>query len=120
MHLRYRRDPAHGIGQRGLDVVHAAAGSLQMQQRRNDLQAVADAVVDLAQQHLALGGERGIAVARDPDFLFGGKLGAQDARAFQRTGDGDMQQGDEIAVSVFDKIVGGAGLQGGDGNAGVL
>ena len=37
---------------------------LQVQQRRDDLQAVADAVVDFAQQHLALGGERRVAVAR--------------------------------------------------------
>ena len=32
---------------------------------------VADAVVDLAQQHLALGGERGVAVARGVDFGLG-------------------------------------------------
>ena len=42
-----------------------------MQQRGDDLQGVADAVVDLAQQHLALGGERRIAVARGMHLGFG-------------------------------------------------
>ena len=38
----------------------------------------------------------------------------------QRAVDGDLEQGNEIALDVLDQIVGGAGLQRGDGDAGVL
>jgi hypothetical protein len=34
--------------------------------------------------------------------------------------DGDLQQGDEIALHVLDQIIGRAGLQRGDGDAGIL
>ena len=71
MHLRDRGDAAHRVGERRLDVVLGRRIGLQMQQRGDDLQRVADAVVDLAQQHLALGGERGITVARGVDFGLG-------------------------------------------------
>ena len=92
MHLRDGGDPAHGVGQRGLDVVLAGGIGLQMQQRGDDLQAVADAMIDLAQQHLALGGERGIAVARGVNLGFGVVAGLADQRLLDRAVDGDMQQ----------------------------
>ena len=116
MHLRHRGDPPHGVGQRRLDVVLGARIGLQMQQRGDDLQRVADAVVDLAQQHLALGGERGVAVARGMDLGLGVVAGLSDLRLPQRAVDGDLQQRDEIALHVLDQIVGGAGLQRGDGD----
>ena len=87
-----------------------------MQQRGDDLQAVADAVVDLAQQHLALGGERGIAVARGVDLGLGLVAGLLHARLPQRAVDGDLQQRNEVALHVLDQIVGRAGLQRGDGD----
>ena len=69
-----------------------------MQQRGDDLQTVADAVVDLAQQHLALGGKRGIAVARGMDLGLGLVARLLNRRLPQRAVDGDLQQGNEIAV----------------------
>ena len=116
MNLRHGGDPPHGVGQRGLDVVLGARIGLQMQQRGDDLQRVADAVVDLAQQHLALGGERGIAVARGMDLGLGVVAGLSDLRLPQRAVDRDLQQRDELALHVLDQIVGGAGLQCGDGD----
>ena len=120
VNLRHRGDPAHRIGQRRLDVVLGARIGLQVQQRGDDLQTVADAVVDLAQQHLALGGERGIAVARGVDLGLGVVAGFLDPRLPQRAVDGDLEQGDEIALDVLDQIVGGARLQRGDGDRRVL
>ena len=38
----------------------------------------------------------------------------------QRAVDGDLEQRDEIALHVLDQIVGGAGLQRGDGDLGIL
>ncbi len=117
MNLRYGGDAPHRIGQRRLDVVLGARTGLQVQQRGDDLQTVTDAVVDLAQQHLALGGERGVAVARGVDLGLGAVAGFLNARLPQRAVDGDVQQGDEIAERVFHQVIGGAGLQGGDGDA---
>ena len=77
-------------------------------------------MVDLAQQHLALGGERRIAVARGMDLGLGVVAGLLDARLPQRAVDGDLEQRDEIALHVLDQIVGGAGLQRGDGDRGIL
>ena len=91
-----------------------------MQQRGDDLQAVADAVIDLAQQHLALGGERGVAVARGMDLGLGVVAGLLHLRLAQRAVDGDLQQRNEIALHVLDQIVGGTRLQRGDGDAGIL
>ena len=79
---------------------------------------IADAMVDLAQQHLALGRQRRIAVARGVDLGLGVVAGLLNAGLPQRAVDGDLQQRDEIAVDVLDQIVGGAGLQRGDGDAG--
>ena len=118
MHLGDGGDTAHGVGERGLHIVVRRRG-LQMQQRGDDLQAVADAVIDLAQQHFALGGERGVAVPRRAHLRFGGFLGLAHARAVQRAGNGHRKQGDEIALGVLDQVVGGAGLQRGHGDAAV-
>ena len=46
--------------------------------------------------------------------------GLPDRRPPQRAVDRDLQQRDEFAVHALDQIVGGAGLQRGDGNAGIL
>ena len=37
-----------------------------------------------------------------------------------RAVDGDMEQGDEIALEILDQIIDGAGLQRGDGDRGIL
>ena len=120
MNLRPGGDPPHRVGQRRLDVVLGARIGLQMQQRGDDLQRIADAVVDLAQQHLALGGERGVAVARGVDLGLGVVAGLLNPRLPQRAVDRDLQQRDEIALYVLDQIIGGAGLQRGDGDRGIL
>ena len=120
MHLRDRGDAAHRIGQRRLDVVLAAGIGLQVQQRGDDLQTVADAVVDLAQQHLAFGGERRVAVARGVDLGLGLVAGLLNRRLPQRAVDGDLEQRNEIALHVLDQIVGRAGLQRGDGDRRIL
>ena len=70
MDLRDCRDPAHRIGQRRLDVVLVRRIGLQVQERGDDLQRVADAVVDFAQQQFAFGGQRRIAVARAVNLGF--------------------------------------------------
>ncbi len=116
MNLGHGGDPPHRIGQRRLDVVLGARTGLQMQQRGDDLQTVADAVIDLAQQHLAFGGKRRVAVARGVDLGLGVVAGLLDLRLAQRAVDGDLQQRDEIALDVLDQIIGGTGLQGGDGD----
>ena len=77
-------------------------------------------MVDLAQQHLALGGQRGIAVARGVDLGLGVIAGLLDAGLPQRAVDGDLQQRNEIALHILDQIIGGAGLQRGDGDRRVL
>ena len=70
-----------------------------MQERGDDLQAVADAVIDLAQQHLALGGERRITVARGMDLGLGVVARLLDLGLAQRAADGDLQQRDEFALT---------------------
>ena len=120
MDLCDRRDAAHRVGERRLDVFLGRRTGLQMQQRGDDLQRVADTVVDLAQQHLALGGERGKTVARGMDFGLGLVARLLQRRLPQRAVDRDLEQGDEIAVDVLDQVVGGAGLQRGDRDRGIL
>ena len=61
-----------------------------MQQRRDDLQAVADAVVDLAQQHLAFGRQRCVAVAGGADLGLGLVAGLLHCGLPERTVDGDL------------------------------
>ena len=73
-------------------------------------------MVDLPQQHLALGGERGIAVARGVDLGLGLVAGLA-SRLPQGAVDGDVEQGNEIALDILDQIVGRAGLQRGDRDA---
>ena len=82
--------------------------------------AVADAMVDLAQQHLALGGERGIAVARGMDLGLGLIAGLAYHRLPDGAVDGDMEQGDEIALDILDQVIDRAGLQRGDRDRGIL
>ena len=77
-------------------------------------------MVDLAQQHLAFGGERGVAVARGVHLGLGVVAGFADHRLLQRAFDGDVEQGDEIAERILHQIVGGARLQRGHRDAGVL
>ena len=77
-------------------------------------------MIDLAQQHLALGGQRRIAVARGMHLGLGVVARLLDARLAQRTVDRDLEQRDEIAQQVLHQVIGGAGLQGGDGNRGIL
>ena len=120
VHLRHRGDPAHRVGQRRLDVGLLARRRLQMQQRGDDLQRIADAVVDLAQQHLALGGERGEAVARGMDFRDRLVARLADPRLLDRLVDRDVQQRHEVAHGVLHQIVGGAGFQRGDRDRGIL
>ena len=73
-------------------------------------------MVDFAQQHLALGGERGIAVARGVDLGLGLVAGLANHRLPDGAVDGDMEQRDEIALGVLDQVIDGAGLQRGDGD----
>ena len=77
-------------------------------------------MVDLAQQHLALGGKRGIAVARGVDLGLGLVAGLANHRLPDRAVDGDMEQRDEIALHILDQVIGRAGLQRGDGDRGIL
>ena len=49
-------------------------------------------MVDLAQQDFALGGERGIAVARGMDLGLGVVAGLLNLRLPQRAVDGDLEQ----------------------------
>ena len=120
MHLGDRGDPAHRVGQRRLDVFLARRIGLQMQQRGDDLQRIADPVVDFAQQHFAFGGERRIAVARGMNLGFGLVAGPLKLGLPQRAVDGDLEQRNEFAPDVLDQIVGGAGLQRRDGDRRIL
>ena len=120
MNLRDRGDASHGIGKSSLDAFLRRRIGLQVQQRGDDLQRVADAVVDLAQQHFALGCERRIAIARGMDFGFGFVAGLLKFRLAQRAVDGNLEQRDEIAPDILDQIVGGTRLQRGDGDRGIL
>ncbi len=120
MHLGDGGDAAHRVGQRGLDLVLSGGARLQMQQRGDDLERIADAVIDLAQQHFAFGGERRVAVARGMDLGLGFLARALQLGLAQRAFGRDMQQRDEVALDVLDQIVGRACLQRGDGDAGIL
>src|SRR3954453_11562433 len=72
-------------------------------------------MIDFAQQHLAFGGKRGIAVTRGMNLGLGVVTGLLKLRLPDRAVDGDLQQRNEIALDVLDQVVGGAGLQRGDG-----
>ena len=77
-------------------------------------------MIDFAQQHLALGGQRRVAVARGVDFGLGLVAGSSDLGLPQRAGHGDLEQGNEIALHVLDQIIGRARLQRGDGDRRIL
>ena len=90
MHLRYRGDTPHGVGQRRLYAVLGRGIRLQVQQRRDDLQRIADAVVDLTQKHLAVGRKSRETVTRDVDFRFRFRARTLQLGLTQRAGDGDL------------------------------
>ena len=77
-------------------------------------------MIDLAQQHLAFGGERCVTVARSMDFGLGVVARLADHRLLQRAVDRDVEQGNEIAERVLHQIVGRARLQRGHRDAGIL
>ncbi len=120
VHLRDGGDAAHGVGERRLDVLLVGGVGLQMQQGCDDLQRIADAMVDLAEQHLALRGERGVAVARGVHLGLGLVARFLDRGAPDRAVHRDLEQGDELAPDILDQIVRRAGLQRGDGDRGIL
>ena len=115
--LRHRGHPSHRVGQRGLDVVLSCGIGLQVQQRGDDLQTVADAMVHLAQQHFALGGERGVTVARGMNFGLGLVARPLKLGLAQRAVHRNLQQRNEIALRILDQIIGRPGLQRGNGDA---
>ena len=67
-------------------------------------------MVDLAQQHLAFGGECRVSVPRGMDLGLGVIASFLNACLAQRAVDGDVQQRDEIAERVLYQIIGRAGL----------
>ena len=120
MHLGDGGHAAHGIAQRRLDVFLRAGIGLQVQERRDDLQAVADAMIDLAQQNLAFRGKRGIAIARSVNLGFGVVASLADAGLAQRAFDRDVQQRNEIALRILHQIIVRAGLERRHGDLAVL
>jgi hypothetical protein len=120
MHLRHRRNASHRVGERRLDVLLGRGIGLQMQQRGDDLQTVADAVIDLAQEQFSLGRERGKAVARGMHLRLGLVAGLLQTRLLECTVGGDLQERDEIVLDILDQIVGRSGFQRRDRNAGIL
>ena len=77
-------------------------------------------MIDFAQQHLAFGGKRGIAVARGMDLGLGVVAGLLNLRLPDRAVDGDLQQRNEIAPDVLHQVIGGARLQRSDGDIRIL
>ena len=82
-----------------------------MQQRRDDLKRIADAVIDLAQEHLALGGQCREPVARGVNLGLGLVTRLADRRLPDRAVDRRMHQRNKLALRVLDEIVGGTSLQ---------
>ena len=91
-----------------------------MEHGHDDLERIAHAVVHLAQQQRALGGQRLEPVAGGADLLLGRLVGLADAHVLDRAVERRAQKLDEVALDFLDDIVGRARLQGGDGNAAFL
>ncbi len=114
MHLCDRHHAAGGGGERRFHVLAAGARRLQVQQRGDDLEGVADAVIDLAHEKGALGRERFEAVARGPHLLLCRLLGPAQPDAPDGLGERRLEQVDELPARRLDDVVGGARLQGCD------
>ena len=119
MHLGDGQHAAMRLHQRVGDF-GARAARLKLQQGRDELKAVADAVTDLAQQHRALLGQRLVAVPRRRRFRLRGFLGAAQIGGLNARFDVGPQQREELAANVLDHIIGRARLQRGDGGLAVL
>jgi hypothetical protein len=94
--------------------------SARYQKRRDQLQRISDAMIDLAQQHGALGGKLLETVALLAQFCFGRLLSAAHAHGVGGTGERCQQQRDELAGHVLQHIIEGAGFQRCDGDRGIL
>ena len=97
MHLGDGHDAGGGIEQRCLHFLARIGLALHLQHCRDELQRVADAVVDLLQQDCAFLGERLEAVARPPHFRFRHFLCAAQPHRLHRALERRLQQRDELA-----------------------
>ena len=91
-----------------------------MQEGRDQLQTVADPMIDLAQQHLSLGRERLEPIPRGPHLLVRHVALAPDLGPGDRRLDSHLQKLDELALDVFDQIVDRTCLESRDGNAALV
>ena len=120
MHLGDRHHAGGGIEQRGLHFLARIGLALHLQHCRDQLQRVADAVVDLLQQDRALLGQRLEAVARQTHFGFRGLLCPAHPHRLDRALERRLQQRNELALRILDHVVERTRLEGGHDQFAVL
>ena len=102
---------AIGFGQRLARLGRGRAVRLKVQEGRDELERIADPVVDLAHQHLALGRERLEPVARLDDGPVGRLLLAPEPPPRDGGADRGFEEFDELSPDILDDIVDRPGLE---------
>ncbi len=120
MHETDRLDPLRGRSENAACCGVRELGGLQAEQRRDELEAVADAMIDLPQHDRLLGGERLEPVERGAQLLLRGGLLAPQPLLIQCAVDRRREQFQEHALDVLEHVIGGALPQRGDGDARLL
>ncbi len=117
MHLGDGQHAAIGVEQGIPGLGRGRSIGLEMQECRDQLQAVADPVVDLAHQHLTLCRQGLEAIARLDDGAVRRLLLPPETDARDRGSDRGLEQFHELPADILDDVVGGAGLEGRDRDA---
>src|SRR5271157_2719101 len=105
MNARHGEDASIGFLKRSLHIRVPGNISLEVQEGRYELKAVADPVIDLAQKERTLLGERLELVPGDSNLRLGSLLVALDGRRKHRIGNSFFQEDQEVAVNVLHDIV---------------
>ena len=111
MHLGDGQHPAVGLVQRLLGFGRGRAVGLEVEEGRDELERVADAVVHLAHQHLPLGRQRFEPVAGFDDGAVGLLLVAAQHHAGHRRAHRGFEELDELAADVLDHVIRSARLE---------
>ncbi len=117
MHLGDRHHPAGRVGEGDLDLCVLGRRALQLQERRDQLQRIADTMIDFAQQHGPFDRQLLEAIALLAQFLFRGFMGAPQPHRFGGACQRGKQQRHELSGCILENVIESAGLEGGDCHA---
>ena len=112
MHLRDRQDPPVGLAERLARFRAGRRGGLHVQECADELQTVADPVVDLVQQHLAFRRQCFEPVTRVAHRAVGSPLFEALTRIRQGRADRPLERVDAIGAEVLDHAARRSGRQG--------